>query len=147
MYAICHGRNVLLLVRSLQLGKSEKLWDGAPSFWHVILSSMTVQNYFFQSENIFFPSSLFSWTNLQLRLQPVGLQLSCCCFGLILAKYLTFQTTYLDKTWMYCRLMYVQLNSHLIPRWEECLQVFAPPLYLIDELRSLISKDLPHRVV
>jgi hypothetical protein len=32
---------------------------------------------------------------------------------------------------------------NLIPRRAKCLQVFALPLYLIDELRSLISKELP----
>jgi hypothetical protein len=30
----------------------------------------------------------------------------------------------------------------LIPHRAECLRVFAPPLYLIHELRSLISKEL-----
>jgi hypothetical protein len=34
-------------------------------------------------------------------------------------------------------------GSKLIPRRDKCLRVFVPPLYLIDQLRALISYKLP----
>uniref|UniRef100_A0A4W5JHX0 DLG associated protein 4 n=1 Tax=Hucho hucho TaxID=62062 RepID=A0A4W5JHX0_9TELE len=38
---------------------------------------------------------------------------------------------------------YVKARVKLIPRRAECLRAFAPPFYLIDELRYLISKEHP----
>jgi hypothetical protein len=81
--------------------------------------------------------SYFSTTSLLTHIDSHSDQWKDAC-------YYDFFQTWLSAVTLHCYyLTQYDPRVKLIPRRAECLWIFPPPLYLIDELRSLISKEFP----